>query len=44
MEAVNIVKKSKGLRVYEEVKLPDDMTDDVPDIADFKLSKAERES
>ena len=38
------MKKSKGLRVYDEVQLPDDMTDDLPEIADIKLSKTERES
>ena len=43
-EAVNIVKKSKGLRVYDEVQLPDDMTDDVPEIVDIRLSKDEQES
>lgn len=43
-EAVNIVKKSRGLRVYEEAQLPADLTDEVPEIVDIRLSKDEKES
>ena len=43
-EAVNIVKKSKGLKVFEEVKLPDDLTEEIPEIVDIRLSKDEKES
>lgn len=43
-EAINIVKKSKGLKVFEEVKLPDDLTEEIPEIVDIRLSKDEKES
>lgn len=42
-EAVNIVKKARGLQVQEEVSLSD-LTEEEPEVIDIRLSTDEKES